>query len=1337
MSPSSSKGQRAIHDPSDRFALVVRLLAAAFVVTAAGLVVGVAWFYVDGAAVGDRVVPDAANEAVPREARDRVMAALRRGPKPFDEPAQAQAFFLEQRTRGQPLDHRRLAKAVAEVRQMPVVSLGPRAARDIRPQLAGEVSSWQPLGPGNIGGRTRALLIDPTTPSTMYAAGVAGGVWKTTDQGLSWVPLDDAMANLAVVTMAFEGQGTPQVNTSVIYAGTGEGFFNSDAVRGAGIFKSTDAGATWSPVVSTTDSTDFRYVNKIATSPSDPSRIYAATRTGVFQIVNDGEPELLLANQPAAPGFPVVDNLTSAGFTDIEVRTDVVPDVIVASNGVFQSDGVYRSVDGGTTWDRVHSPTNVGRSDLAIAPSNQSVMYALSSDAGNGHRVLNVYRSTDNGATWSPRIGGNFDSTSPDWLLLSNSIIANLPNCNFGGQASVTSQGWYDNAIMVAPHDANVVFAGGIDVFRSDDGGSTWGQIGYWWVSTDEPEYHHADTHTFVFHPNFNGASNQTMFVGSDGGVFRTSSALAATAPRNFDGLCGRNPGAVPWTSLNNSYAVTQFYHGRPIRGATTGYFGGTQDNGTNYGNDGVGQNGWTAVSGGDGGYVSFSLDGMLFVEFTRKSMHRGRLGQAVQNMVDGPNQITEAEENFLFIAPFRHDPSEPDRIWYGGRSAWRTINAVSASSAGAVVWTQASAALDSRISAWAIDPSDGDRVWAGTEGGRLWRTTSGTTDTNAQWQDVTPPFTSQAYISWVEVDPNDVTGDTVWVTNSMYGGERVFSTQDGGQTWQDQSGILPDIPVHSVVIQPGLPENRYLGTELGVFVSLEAGPWANANDGFTNTVVESLEFENTTTLYAFTHGRGAFRATVEGPPNQPPELSGIVEPEPIDEDSPPQTIDLSSVTAGPPIEATQSIVDLTVSSEDPALIPSPRIEGQAGQDARIVFQPAPNANGTTRLTVVARDDGGTNDGGVDTASRQLTITVRPLPDPPIALADTYSLLEDATFTSSGGVLDNDSDPDGDVLTSTLTRDAASGRLTFQATGQFSYEPVPDAFGSVTFGYEVDDGTTTAAGEVALNILPVNDAPTAVVVSPSSPIREDGGQQTVRVTSILAGPANEADQTVTVEGAVDDDSLLSNFSVIQALDTAEVSFTPGPDAAGTVELIVRVRDDGGTANGGTDTTELRVPLTITAVNDAPSIAPIEVTSSMPGVVTLLLSSLSPGPSNESNQQLTIEVEAEPASRLASASVGPIVDGTATVELMATEAGDANIRVSVRDDGGIALGGIDTTIRSVDVTFEAPQESGGGGGCVGVLPGMGSNGVSAWWALPIALGLHRWRRRRRERNDAHR
>jgi hypothetical protein len=129
-------------------------------------------------------------------------------------------------------------------------------------------ADWTPLGPGNVGGRTRALLINPTDPNLMYAAGIAGGVWKTVNGGASWTPLGDMLPNIAVSSLAMDPK-----SPNVIYAGTGEGFFNFDAIRGAGIFKTTDGGATWMRL-NTTATSDFYYVNDILVSPTDGRRVY-------------------------------------------------------------------------------------------------------------------------------------------------------------------------------------------------------------------------------------------------------------------------------------------------------------------------------------------------------------------------------------------------------------------------------------------------------------------------------------------------------------------------------------------------------------------------------------------------------------------------------------------------------------------------------------------------------------------------------------------------------------------------------------------------------------------------------------------------------------------------------------------------------------------------------------------------------------------------------------------------------------------------------------------------------------------------------------------------------
>src|SRR5262245_35646744 len=187
----------------------------------------------------------------------------------------------------------RYQPALAAMRQMPVFSsarneflpgrgrwttIGTAAAPDAN------LGTWSYLGPGNIGGRTRALVFHPDFASnqTLYAGGVAGGVWRSTDAGGSWMPIGDAMANLAVSALVLS-PGDP----STIYAGTGEGFHNFDAVRGNGIFKTTDGGGTWSQLAST-NGPNFRYVHKLATSALHPANLYAATNAGLLRSTDAG-----------------------------------------------------------------------------------------------------------------------------------------------------------------------------------------------------------------------------------------------------------------------------------------------------------------------------------------------------------------------------------------------------------------------------------------------------------------------------------------------------------------------------------------------------------------------------------------------------------------------------------------------------------------------------------------------------------------------------------------------------------------------------------------------------------------------------------------------------------------------------------------------------------------------------------------------------------------------------------------------------------------------------------------------------------------------------------------
>jgi hypothetical protein len=792
--------------------------------------------------------------------------------KAYDQPAEANDYFWLKRSPDghSPVPVERYLEAIEHMKRMPQYSTADKAVLPSLKELGSAsieteaLGAWTPLGPGNIGGRTRALLINPASPNIMYAAGVAGGVWKTTNGGASWTATSDLLSNIAVCSLAFD-----PTNTEVIYAGTGEGLFAGDNVRGGGIFKTTDGGASFTFLASTS-TTDFHYVNDIVVSPNDNHRVYAATRTGVWRSDDGGASWTATLNPLGQSGTTTV----TGGCLDLAIRTDRTTDYLFAACGTMSQSTVYRNTSAGdilngtvppTPWTTVLTETGLGRTTLAIAPSDQNIVYALASSVETGTYnlgLLAVFRSTTSGdqGTWEARVR-NTDATKLNTVLLSNPIIALQSSCG-NGSDSFLNQGWYDNCIAVDPVDPNRVWVGGIDLFRSDDGGASWGIASYWWASKTDPHFAHADQHSIVFHPQYDGAANRTMFVTNDGGVFRTDNARAATAKGTI-AACNTNNTSVVWTSLNNNYGVTQFYQGLPYPGGRT-YLGGTQDNGTLSGSDDSGAR-WSEVFGGDGGYVAVdpTSPDTVYVETTRLSIRRSvNGGQTFQGSTSG---INEPSNNFMFINPFYMDPSIPQRLWTGGRIMWRTNDA-------GVSWTQANTGvLGGTVGAIAIAEADSNYVLAGTGrrfasdvGGFIHRTSAALTSTGSTDWPATQPRTG--FVSWLAFDPGDV--NVAYATYSTFGGTHVWKSTDAGANWTGIDGAgdtgIPDIPVHSIVVDPASSQTLYIGTDIGVFISLNGGAtWARENTGFANVVTESLAVASqggTLHLFAFTHGRGAWR---------------------------------------------------------------------------------------------------------------------------------------------------------------------------------------------------------------------------------------------------------------------------------------------------------------------------------------------------------------------------------------------------------------------------------------------------------------------------------------------
>jgi hypothetical protein len=715
------------------------------------------------------------------------------------------------------------------------------------------LATWNFLGPGNIGGRTRVLVIDPTDPSVMYAAAVSGGVWKTTDGGANWTGTGDLLTNLTVNSLVMD-----PADPLTLYAGTGEGFFREEVrgtalpLRGNGIFVTHDGGHSWTKLGSTGNE-NFFWVNDLVISAHDPSRIYAATRTGVWRSRDAG-----------ATWSAVLPTSVKGGCLDLALKPKANGDYLFASCGTLTQATVYRNEDasGATPWVSVLSEPGMGRTSLAVSPSRPDVVYAMSASIESGSRyqaLLAVYRSDLSGAagSWTAKVRGTQGDRIGS-LILMNPYAATANTCDDKDQNQNVNMGWYCNVIAVDPVDENRVWAAGVDLFRSDDGGSTWGLASYWWEDSDTASFAHADHHGITFHPAYDGVTNRTMFTACDGGVFRTDNATDAVA-RTFDAPCDSSASGIAFRSLNHSYGATQFYHGAVSPNGRT-FFAGAQDNGTVRGTIDGGINGWKMVYGGDGGYSAIDpVDpNVVYVEYQGAQIRRSANGGTVFFLANNGLQ-----DNFLFITPFVLDTSDTRRLWTGGTRLWRSDDRGSN-------WKIASTQVGGLVSAIAIAPGDGNRVLAGSSTGDIVRNDAATlASTATTWATVSP---RSGFVSSLAFDPTN--RDIAYATYAGFGGSHVWRSIDAGATWTSIDGIgtgkLPDMPVHSIAVDPSRPSRLFLGTDLGVFVSTDSGAtWQVENTGFANVVTEWIvvgQGVRGPAIYAFTHGRGAWKAELVAP---------------------------------------------------------------------------------------------------------------------------------------------------------------------------------------------------------------------------------------------------------------------------------------------------------------------------------------------------------------------------------------------------------------------------------------------------------------------------------------
>ncbi len=681
-------------------------------------------------------------------------------------------------------------------------------------------SKWQERGPSNVGGRTRAILVDLSDPThkTIFAGGSTGGIFKNsniTDPNSKWVHVNDWMANLAISSLAQDPK-----NMKILYAGTGD--CDGRDAQGNGIFKSTDGGNTWAQLPSTNNPT-FQTNPSILVLPED-GQILAGTFKGLYKSKDGG------ANWSKVLG---------SGVEYGSALNDIYR-IVRASDGTIYActdNAVYKSQSKGdsSTWVNISQTSsfakNYARCEIAVSPLNPNVVFAVG-NIKNAGSVVSV--TTDGGNTWTSGAQPVF-----------------VDGCGgAGSQVDFTrTQAWYDLSLAASPVSEGTVFVGGVDQFKSLDYGKTWKQITYWAnCGTPSKPYSHADQHAAFFDPS--GAD--ILYTGTDGGVFRNDSASAS----NYN-IYGRN----------TNYVTAQFYGGAINPGAGVSQFlAGAQDNGTNsVTNGGIGSA--QQVIGGDG-FLSF-ID-QKNGNYQIGSLYYGQWGLSKDG---GKTFSTSASSNADFLCPADYDSKK--QILYaqtknGDLFTWDVSQKVPKNTTIDIQNVTINSGGTNAIGYIKVDPYTDNRIYLGFKTGAIYRVDNASDAANSTATNI---GAFSGYVSGIDIDRNDT--KHLLATVSSYGVAHVFESKNGGSKWFDISGNLPDMPVRDCFFGPNGDNKAIIATEMGVWYTenLDSNRtvWLPPVVGRGTPLVrtQALKFRDSDkTVLAATYGRGLFTSTLFAAPS-------------------------------------------------------------------------------------------------------------------------------------------------------------------------------------------------------------------------------------------------------------------------------------------------------------------------------------------------------------------------------------------------------------------------------------------------------------------------------------
>lgn len=766
---------------------------------------------------------------------------------------------------------------------------------DEKSLLLHSLPEWKKVGPFNIGGRTRALALDISDPEqkTILSGAVSGGMWRSTDGGQSWQRTTEPLQLSSVSCIA---QNPNKGKEKIWYYGTGELWGNSARISGDGIFKSTDGGLSWTQIPSTVRNTpnswdnQFEYIWNILVYPkdSDNDEIYVATAAGGIIRSTDG------------------GNTWNFVLGSFGNNSSLFTDIASTKNGILYATlsqetfgkrtsskyGIFRSING-VDWVNITPddfPEKYKRIVIAIAPSDENQVYFLAETPYSGKQTFNTQGDT----LWHSLykytyLSGDGSGSGGKWENRSD----NLPKPDYI-RGQFNSQSSYNLVIKVKPDNPDIVFIGGTNLYRSDDGFSTSDRIkwigGYCPFGACKDIYtypnHHADQHSIVFPLN----NTKKMYSGTDGGVFVTENCIADS---------------VEWIPLNQGYTTTQFYTIAIDHGTANSkeIIGGTQDNGTLYSNYNPD---WVFAANADGFFCAIENGGRYHYTSNNSSYQpKIKIWRRVLDENGEPLITTRVDPiggcDFIWNTPFILDPTNQQRMYLaGGKIIWRNndlskIPVVNSTDSISTEWDSLSYTRveNEKITALAVSKNPSNILFYGTSTGKLFKITDAHLGNPEPIEITGKNFPQGAYIGCIAIDPNDA--NKVFTVFTNYNVESIFYSEDGGNNWTPVTGNLEEKsggggagPAFNWLKILPIKNSRYYlaGTNSGLFsTAFLDGPYTcwiqESPDLIGNTVVDMIDARASDGFVAVgTHGLANYTANITNTPLKPTKPSLVFPPD-------------------------------------------------------------------------------------------------------------------------------------------------------------------------------------------------------------------------------------------------------------------------------------------------------------------------------------------------------------------------------------------------------------------------------------------------------------------------